>query len=423
MQSTLELNSMMSLPVETTSPVGLFPNFNTMDPVQKAVINHTFGVTMETTKRQVICCHTCQLRFNSQSQAASHYKGSRHTKRLKAQENGVKMSITGATNSSSSRPAGPAPLPSSATSNILKHTGVPLSASLATPTSQHTLPTSIHTTPTSPQATPTSPQLLSTLCYSLPSPSLAPPLQAHPPDLEPHPDWLASEEEKAKKLLYCSLCKVAVNSLSQLDAHNTGVKHRTMLEARIGAGVIKSYLRPGSKAQNSSSLLKGSGLQNKSFHCQTCDVHVNSEVQLKQHISSRRHKDRVAGKPSKPKFSPYSKQHTTATYPMSMLLTVVSLPSSPHIYSLISPPPLLLSTSSLLHLLSSPQSIPLTKQKDSVTLIPSKFSPTPSLPSSLKFSPAPPPSLPRPSPTFFCASILRPGPVGSSRPSYMFSPY
>lgn len=31
-----------------------------------------------------------------------------------------------------------------------------------------------------------------------------------------------SEEEKAKKLLYCSLCKVAVNSLSQLEAHNTG---------------------------------------------------------------------------------------------------------------------------------------------------------------------------------------------------------
>lgn len=33
---------------------------------------------------------------------------------------------------------------------------------------------------------------------------------------------IESEEEKAKKLLYCSLCKVAVNSLSQLEAHNTG---------------------------------------------------------------------------------------------------------------------------------------------------------------------------------------------------------
>lgn len=30
------------------------------------------------------------------------------------------------------------------------------------------------------------------------------------------------EEEKAKKLLYCSLCKVAVNSLSQLEAHSGG---------------------------------------------------------------------------------------------------------------------------------------------------------------------------------------------------------
>lgn len=31
-----------------------------------------------------------------------------------------------------------------------------------------------------------------------------------------------TEEEKAKRLLYCSLCKVAVNSASQLEAHNSG---------------------------------------------------------------------------------------------------------------------------------------------------------------------------------------------------------
>lgn len=31
-----------------------------------------------------------------------------------------------------------------------------------------------------------------------------------------------TEEEKARRLLYCSLCKVAVNSASQLDAHNSG---------------------------------------------------------------------------------------------------------------------------------------------------------------------------------------------------------
>lgn len=62
-----------------------------------------------------------------------------------------------------------------------------------------------------------------------------------------------------------------------------GSKHKTMLEARSGAGPIKAYPRPGAKLKNgSSSSLKGSGLQNKTFHCQICDVHVNSEIQLKQ---------------------------------------------------------------------------------------------------------------------------------------------
>lgn len=37
---------------------------------------------------------------------------------------------------------------------------------------------------------------------------------------------MESEEEKAKKLLYCSLCKVAVNSLSQLEAHNAGEEEK-----------------------------------------------------------------------------------------------------------------------------------------------------------------------------------------------------
>lgn len=55
-----------------------------------------------------------------------------------------------------------------------------------------------------------------------------------------------------------------------------------MLEARNGAGPIKSYPRPGSKLKMQANVLKGSGLQNKTFHCEICDVHVNSEIQLKQ---------------------------------------------------------------------------------------------------------------------------------------------
>ncbi|XP_052578963.1 zinc finger protein 385B isoform X2 [Peromyscus californicus insignis] len=287
MQPSLDIKPFMSFPVDSSSAVGLFPNFNTMDPVQKAVINHTFGVSIPPKKKQVISCNVCQLRFNSDSQAEAHYKGSKHAKKVKALEaakNKPKMvpskdsakanpscSIRPITGDSSDKSEDKAKLKGTSSSQPSGSEGGSfLLKSGATP-----LPPAAITSPSK-------------------STNGAPGSVAE------------SEEEKAKKLLYCSLCKVAVNSLSQLEAHNTGSKHKTMVEARNGAGPIKSYPRPGSrlKMQNGS---KGSGLQNKTFHCEICDVHVNSEIQLKQHISSRRHKDRVAGKPLKPKYSPYNK--------------------------------------------------------------------------------------------------------------------
>ncbi|XP_034810489.1 zinc finger protein 385B isoform X7 [Pan paniscus] len=258
-----------------------------MDPVQKAVINHTFGVSIPPKKKQVISCNVCQLRFNSDSQAEAHYKGSKHAKKVKALEatkNKPKMvpskdsakanpscSITPITGNNSDKSEDKGKLKASSSSQpSSSESGSFLLKSGTTP-----LPPGAATSPS--KSTNGAPGTV-----------------------------VESEEEKAKKLLYCSLCKVAVNSLSQLEAHNTGSKHKTMVEARNGAGPIKSYPRPGSrlKMQNGS---KGSGLQNKTFHCEICDVHVNSEIQLKQHISSRRHKDRVAGKPLKPKYSPYNK--------------------------------------------------------------------------------------------------------------------
>eukprot|EP00079_Xenopus_tropicalis_P017579 XP_004917798.1 PREDICTED: zinc finger protein 385B isoform X1 [Xenopus tropicalis] len=277
MQPSLDMKPFVSFPMDSSPAVGLFPNFNTMDPVQKAVINHTFGVSMPPKKKQVISCNVCQLRFNSDSQAEAHYKGSKHAKKLKVleasknkQKNGSsKDSAKAITSSTANHKSGEEEKVCGSVSHgiaeiksLIAKSEVALTAVIpATLVKSTNGTTNINS---------------------------------------------ESEEEKAKKLLYCSLCKVAVNSLSQLDAHNTGSKHKTMLEARNGAGPIKSYPRSGSrlKLQNGS---KGSGLQNKTFHCEICDVHVNSEIQLKQHISSRRHKDRVAGKPMKPKYSPYNK--------------------------------------------------------------------------------------------------------------------
>ncbi|NWY92859.1 Z385B protein, partial [Loxia curvirostra] len=277
MQPSLDIKPFMSFPVDSSSAVGFFPNFNTMDPVQKAVINHTFGVSIPPKKKQVISCNVCQLRFNSDSQAEAHYKGSKHAKKVKALEATKTKPKAG----SAKDPAKVTATASTSDKSDDKGNEKPNSGSQQSSTEVDPF---------------------------LPKPGVVP---AAPASSSKSTNGAAnavteSEEEKAKKLLYCSLCKVAVNSLSQLEAHNTGSKHKTMVEARSGAGPIKSYPRPGSrvKVQNSS---KGSGLQNKTFHCEICDVHVNSEIQLKQHISSRRHKDRVAGKPMKPKYSPYNK--------------------------------------------------------------------------------------------------------------------
>ncbi|XP_076602760.1 zinc finger protein 385B isoform X3 [Chaetodon auriga] len=423
----------LSFPVETTSPVGLFPNFNTMDPVQKAVINHTFGVTLVPKKKQVISCNVCQLRFNSDSQAEAHYRGSRHAKKLKSQENKAKakLSITAETNGSSTSPAGPAPLVS-ATTNTNQHTEL-LSSLIdsSSPLKPFLLPSSSPLSSSSPSSSragseppPSSPPSAlpapglssSSSSSSKASPPPPPPapvttsLSSAPPPPAPSqaspqdaPLSVESEEEKAKKLLYCSLCKVAVNSLSQLEAHNAGSKHKTMLEARSGAGPIKAYPRPGAKLKNgSTSALKGSGLQNKTFHCQICDVHVNSEIQLKQHISSRRHKDRVAGKPSKPKYSPYNKQQRSSLTELvkpSLSPSFLSTPFTPppsSLTSTISLPPSSLPSSPLLTTTSSP-------------LTPTiSLHPRPPAPSSL-----------------FTASFLRPapGPIRTSQGSILFTPY
>ncbi|XP_071897133.1 zinc finger protein 385B isoform X3 [Anas platyrhynchos] len=249
MQPSLDIKPFMPFPVDSSSAVGFFPNFNT-------------------------------------SQAEAHYKGSKHAKKVKALEATKNKPKVGSSkdsakaNTSCSTPV---------TANISdKSEDKGKAKTNSASQNSSTEAGAFLPKPGAAAAAPVTPASSSKSTNGAPSTASE------------------SEEEKAKKLLYCSLCKVAVNSLSQLEAHNTGSKHKTMVEARNGAGPIKSYPRPGSrlKVQNGN---KGSGLQNKTFHCEICDVHVNSEIQLKQHISSRRHKDRVAGKPMKPKYSPYNK--------------------------------------------------------------------------------------------------------------------
>ena len=194
----------------------------------------------------------------------------------------------------------------------------------------------------------------------------------------------------------------AKSVFAECPFRHPGAKHKSMLEGhgtqmRRGRGKLLS--RAGHKSKRIGN--KGSiNIQNKAFHCQVCEIYVNSETQLKQvtmpglarafllgteghwvrgcrplctgpggsgggyltvpckkvmgvprgpeprsccgsalavlalgdpavflsqHMSSRRHKDRLAGKPPKPKYSPYNKLQKNAALAVSILKVSVSL--------------------------------------------------------------------------------------------------
>ncbi|XP_021179835.2 zinc finger protein 385D isoform X2 [Fundulus heteroclitus] len=303
-----------------------------MDPVQKAVLHHTLGIP-PTAKRKHVSCSVCQLRFNSQSQALAHYKGTKHAKKLKALETPKSKLKGSAVTKETANPE---------TAKGINTLQVPNCTDRKDGTSGTATPFLIRSA--NPMVTPavSPPEPLCSLKAPGDSADSETTSASHgeeklsktnsPSETDVDHEGEAetetgtetdaeTEEEKARRLLYCSLCKVAVNSASQLEAHNSGTKHKTMLEARSGVGSIKSFPRPGVKSKLASSTKSSTGLQNKTFYCETCDVHVNSETQLKQHISSRRHKDRAAGKPAKPKYSPYSKPQKGQTkQPIKLIL-------------------------------------------------------------------------------------------------------
>ncbi|KAI9999839.1 hypothetical protein NQD34_011682 [Periophthalmus magnuspinnatus] len=379
-QPSLALKQFLPFPLDAGSALSLFPGFNTMDPVQKAVLNHTLSLSSNP-KRRHVSCSLCQLRFNSQSQALAHYKGTKHAKKLKALDS---------------------PKTKPKASAVTKETTNPEPASVAaSPVLNGTAAERRDVSPASSLSV-LAPAALAPgpVCRPEPEPPLTDPPSE--PEQEPGaeaelgPEDKETEEEKARRLLYCSLCKVAVNSASQLDAHNSGTKHKTMLEARSGLGSIKSFPRAGVKSKLSPVPGSSTGLQNKTFYCEICDVHVNSETQLKQHISSRRHKDRAAGKPAKPKYSPYSKPTKGQSKPP------VKLPLGKDLQPL---------SSQILpaHLAAVAAAVAMgnTFPHRSTTGV----------------SPTPNPALFQPQP--IPASLLRPapGPVRTSHPQVLFTPY
>lgn len=299
-QRHLDLKPFLSFPMEPQPALGFFPRFSTMDPIHKPMMNPNFGVPLIKVKRPVISCNVCQIRFNSESQAEAHYKGNRHARRVKGIENAKTRQKEGTQDGDRNTPLiSPVPSASESDTDSKDHQGSESTdmCSSESPETMITNETTVAVVSGCPESTSegigeeAKPLSFTDLASSGTSTSTT-----------------ESDDDRAKKLLYCALCKVSVNSLSQLEAHNKGTKHKTILEARSGLGPIKAYPRLGGLNSGLTGTVDSNN-QERTFHCEICNVRVTSEGQLKQHISSRRHRDGVSGKPN-PLLSRHKKQQT-----------------------------------------------------------------------------------------------------------------
>ncbi|XP_028989662.1 zinc finger protein 385B-like isoform X2 [Betta splendens] len=315
-QAHTQLEHFLPLRLNGSSPLSLFPNFNTMDPVQKAVINHTFGMAPPK-KKAIISCNICHLRFNSTTQAEAHYKGHKHARKLKALETQRNRHKSGHGPSTSGKErgrergiGGEETVP---TDSQLKEKKGPSTSSRP---EQRPLENGQGTSPAPPPASQaTSTESYPSLRSSQPPPQIGPGSQpCHQPSDSPSVEGCSSAPQPDPQ-----------------GGSTGGSKHKQMLDGHSSSSSssqpqrrVRATAPPRApcrlKQRKGSKTRAAAGASNQPFHCELCQVSVNSETQLKQHMNSRRHKERLAGKPVKAKFTPYNKLQPSAVLATKLAL-------------------------------------------------------------------------------------------------------
>ncbi|XP_074785560.1 zinc finger protein 385A [Athene noctua] len=230
------------------------------------------GAALAKPRRPVIACSVCQIRFNSESQAAAHYQGNRHARRLKGLE--AARARRGGTR------------------------GTP-----RTPPAPH--PPRLGRRPTTQVISPQRPQ---------PRRPRAPLAPRSPPGCgcggtgggpggAGGGRGRGGEGEGQAAAVLCSL-----QSGCELPVTAGGAQQRDEAQD-AGGGAQRAGAHPRLPAPRGGCGDPPAEAPERSFHCQICNVRLNSELQLKQHISSRRHRDGVAGKPN-PLLSRHKKPRT-----------------------------------------------------------------------------------------------------------------
>lgn len=94
--------------------------------------------------------------------------------------------------------------------------------------------------------------------------------------------------------MHCKECDVWVNSDTQMKQHLGSLRHKNTI-AGIPVPPRPDKIEPIKPRSN------------HQYKCELCNVTLNSEVQLLQHLRSQRHKATLEGKPPKPRWVPYER--------------------------------------------------------------------------------------------------------------------
>lgn len=93
---------------------------------------------------------------------------------------------------------------------------------------------------------------------------------------------------------YCEHCQVMANSSQQLQMHLDGTKHKNKVR-KLNEGDNKTEDTPKNDEVTEDTEPKPAKMSK--FYCDVCSLSLNSEIQLTQHLASKKHDAKVKGEP------------------------------------------------------------------------------------------------------------------------------
>ncbi|XP_039255823.2 uncharacterized protein LOC120332610 isoform X1 [Styela clava] len=161
---------------------------------------------------------------------------------------------------------------------------------------------------------------------------------------DPLPSYIKRIERPAvlKESLRCNVCDIYVNSENQMKQHVNSLRHKNIEQGIPTPPKPTKEDKPKTKAEQ--------------FRCEVCKVTLNSDIQLLQHLSSQRHKNMLEGRPPKPRWTPYERtQHALLRSAAHLRLSLKTIPNQTS--PLLIPAPISNSSASTLPIAAQPSAI------------------------------------------------------------------